>query len=622
MRPHARLWVLIGALVLFLGLAAALNGRGGPTPAQAQPAGQRRAQQLREEHLHLKVRHGGVEYGVRLTIVLNDDGSGDFPQRAAAAKARLKGRFPGAVEVQEQTLESGTQTYVLGGYSWPAHTTSWAYNPAGKPGYLSDDATVLAASANVWNNAGGADWRFSGGGTTTRATGACRSSDSTVALDGANTVGWYPQSDNVLAVTCTWYNPSTGQAVEFDMEIDPAWSWTTSTSGVQIDLQSVVAHEFGHALGLGHTTVCPGSLMCPTYAPGTVLRTPQADDINGLIALYGRVITVPAAPSNLRVTNVAGTSVSLAWDDNATDETHYQVGYRASGALSLTVLQFPANTTAATITGLRTGTIYTFQVRACNEGACSAWSNQVTAMPGGNATPTPTATATATGTATPSPTPAPSGVPAAPTNLRVTAVGATSVTLAWDDNATNETRYELWYQPSGALSWSRVLLAADSTGYTVSALRSGTTYLFQVRACNSLGCSPWSNQASATTGTAGSATPTPSPTATGTATPTPTPAPSGVPAAPTNLVVAGLTATSVTLAWTDNATDETRYELWYRPTAALSWLRLLLAADTTTTTVSGLRTGTSYVFQVRACNAVGCSSWSNQVAATPGLDGQ
>jgi|GEM_PF-3724577 len=324
MRPHARLWVLIGALALFLSLAAALNERGGPTPAQAQPAGQRRAQQLREEHLHLKVRHGGVEYGVRLTIVLNDDGSGDFPRRAAEARTRVKDRFPGAVEVQEQTLESGTQAYTLAGYWWPARTTSWAYNPAGKPGYLSDDATVVAASANVWNNAGGADWRFTGGGTTTRGTGACRSSDPTVALDGANTVGWYPQSDNVLAVTCTWYNPSTGQAVEFDMEIDPAWSWTTSTSGVQIDLQTVVAHEFGHALGLGHTTVCPGNLMCPTYAPGTLLRTPQADDINGLIALYGRSATptptpTSTAPAKAQLTDpppgsvLPGSTVTFQW---------------------------------------------------------------------------------------------------------------------------------------------------------------------------------------------------------------------------------------------------------------------------------------------------------------------
>ncbi len=287
---HRRVLLAVSALVLALVLLPVLLARHATPTAQAQPAGQRRAHQLREEHLHLRVRHNGVDYTVRISIVLDDDGSGAYPQRAAEAKTRVKDRFPGAVEVQEQTLDRTTQPYTLEGFWWPAHTTSWAYNPAGKPTYLTNDATVIAASANVWNNAGGADWRFSGGGTTTRGTGACYNS-----LDGFNTVGWYPWGDGAtLAVTCSWFNPSTGQAVEFDMEVDPTWPWTTSTSGVQIDLQSVVAHEFGHALGLGHTTVCPGSLMCPTYAPGTILRTPQADDINGLIALYGSTPTPTA----------------------------------------------------------------------------------------------------------------------------------------------------------------------------------------------------------------------------------------------------------------------------------------------------------------------------------------
>jgi hypothetical protein len=155
----------------------------------------------------------------------------------------------------------------------------------------------------------------------------------------------------------------------------------------------------------------------------------------------------------------------------------------------------------------------------------------------------------------------------------------------------------------------------------VTALRGGTRYLFQVRACNSLGCSPWSNQASAVTDGGTGATPTPSPSATASPTPTQTATgtPTGAPAAPTDLTVIGQTADSVTLAWSDNAVNETRYELWYRPTVALTWLRLFFGADTTTTTVSGLRTGTSYVFQVRACNATGCSAWSNPVTATPGM---
>lgn len=51
----------------------------------------------------------------------------------------------------------------------------------------------------------------------------------------------------------------------------------------------VAAHEFGHSLGLAHSTD-PGALMYPNYAfrdPSTY-TLPQ-DDINGIQTIYGKV---------------------------------------------------------------------------------------------------------------------------------------------------------------------------------------------------------------------------------------------------------------------------------------------------------------------------------------------
>jgi len=67
------------------------------------------------------------------------------------------------------------------------------------------------------------------------------------------------------------------------------WNWDdgpgTSISGW--DLQSVATHEYGHALGLGHSSV-GGSTMWPSIGGGsTGQRSIGPDDIAGIQAIYG-----------------------------------------------------------------------------------------------------------------------------------------------------------------------------------------------------------------------------------------------------------------------------------------------------------------------------------------------
>lgn len=105
------------------------------------------------------------------------------------------------------------------------------------------------------------------------------------------------------------------------------------------------------------------------------------------------------------------------------------------------------------------------------------------------------------------------------------------------------------------------------------------------------------------------------PTATPTATPTLSVTPPAGPAAPTNLGTGTVANTSIELVWQDNATDETSYQIAYRPTAGSTWQFKNDAANTTRDTISGLAAGGSYYFYVRACNAIGCT-WSNGIQAT------
>nr|XP_002708614.2 matrix metalloproteinase-20 [Oryctolagus cuniculus] len=76
-----------------------------------------------------------------------------------------------------------------------------------------------------------------------------------------------------------------GEGLGGDTHFDNAEKWTMGTNG--FNLFTVAAHEFGHALGLAHSTD-PSALMYPTYKYQNPFgfRLPK-DDVKGIQALYG-----------------------------------------------------------------------------------------------------------------------------------------------------------------------------------------------------------------------------------------------------------------------------------------------------------------------------------------------
>jgi hypothetical protein len=70
-----------------------------------------------------------------------------------------------------------------------------------------------------------------------------------------------------------------------DSHFDEAETWVTpSGGGVGIDLATVAAHEFGHALGLNHSADA-NALMAPFYTGRRAFLS--FDDIAGIISIYG-----------------------------------------------------------------------------------------------------------------------------------------------------------------------------------------------------------------------------------------------------------------------------------------------------------------------------------------------
>ena len=98
-------------------------------------------------------------------------------------------------------------------------------------------------------------------------------------------------ADESIGVTTLTFDPVSGEILDADIEINSTDVILSTTPGTDLaagkdDLQSILTHEAGHFLGLGHSTD-PDSVMRPKYDPGTAsLRVPSADDIAGICAIY------------------------------------------------------------------------------------------------------------------------------------------------------------------------------------------------------------------------------------------------------------------------------------------------------------------------------------------------
>ncbi len=89
------------------------------------------------------------------------------------------------------------------------------------------------------------------------------------------------------------------------------------------------------------------------------------------------------------------------------------------------------------------------------------------------------------------------------------------------------------------------------------------------------------------------------------------------PAAPTQLVVTPASGTELDLGWTDNANNETGYEVW-RSISGGAWVRIAqLAANTVSYMDVGLSQGTSYSYYVRAVDSAGYADSGIVNSATP-----
>ena len=297
------------------------------------------------------------------------------------------------------------------------------------------------------------------------------------------------------------------------------------------------------------------------------------------------VSVVPTAPV-LSVTPPSTPPYVLTWTDatpppslgNPANEIGFFI-QRATGAGAFVQIGTAlANATTFTDGTAVAGTTYSYRVAAYNA-AGSATSNIVTVGP---------------------------PLPAVPTNLAaVINAGPLRITLTWIDASFNETSFAIWRSANGGAfaqigTVARSAAESTATGGAVTFnnttnLVPGTTYGYYVTAVNAAGPSLPSNTVSVNF---------------------------SVPAAPTNLAWAAVRITgnlfqdAATLTWTDNANNETGFQI-QRSNSANFFLPTTFTVGANVTTFSqNISRAFNYYYRVRATNAVGNSGWSNVVFVT------
>ena len=272
-------------------------------------------------------------------------------------------------------------------------------------------------------------------------------------------------------------------------------------------------------------------------------------------------------------TGATVTSVTIDWSAPSAFTgtiTGYRVLYRANSS-GAWIDHGVAGGTSRTVGGLSIGTNYQFMVKAVTTTGESAFSDAYQTTGTGS-------TVAVT-------------VPDAPTSLSALR-GSVSGTadLTWSPPGFNGgapvTSYTVQYSSNGGASWTNGAFTG-SLFATISGLTNGTSYVFRVAASNSQGQGPY-------TGASGSVIP-------GTE-----------PSAPTG-VSGTVDDRKSTVSWTApnaNGYAISGYQVRFSADNGVTWDALITSSAASPVVVQPLSRGVSYVFQVRAQNAIGFGPWS------------
>lgn len=292
-----------------------------------------------------------------------------------------------------------------------------------------------------------------------------------------------------------------------------------------------------------------------------------ADTVTANITLFAKWIAIPAAPTGVKAVSASYNSIKISWNA-VSGVAGYEVWREAAGE-SAYMLAGTTATTAYTNSSNVTGNKVNYKVRAyCLNGTTKVyggWSSVVSATP----------------------------VPAAPT-VTATPASYNSISVAWSAVA-GATKYEVYRSSYKAGTYS-ILTTTTALSYTNTGVDTGKKYYYKVKAYRLMGSTKVYGDESAIAAAT---------TALG---------------VPSSVTAVKASSTSIKVSWGAVA-GATKYEIWRCTTSSSGTYTSLATTADTFCTNTGLVTGKTYWYKVRAYILVGStkvySDYSTVVHTNP-----
>src|SRR6266487_422602 len=261
-------------------------------------------------------------------------------------------------------------------------------------------------------------------------------------------------------------------------------------------------------------------------------------------------ITTLNSPNALTATAISSSQISLTWTDNSAAETGFKIERSPVDDLHFTqVATVGANVTTFTDSGLAESTKYYYRVRAYNTLVNSGYTSEK------NATTL-------------------SNLPLAPSGLTASVVSSSKITLAWTDNSNNETGFIIQRKKGATGTYTEIgTRGANITTYSDNdaTLLDGTQYYYKVRAYNTAGNSPFSNEVNGYTALA----------------------------KPTSATAIARSSSRIDLTWNDNSAAETGYKIERKKTIDGTYTQITQVGANVESysDTSGLESNTTYYYR-------------------------